>query len=107
MRVQTVRDLGALVRTARRARGLTQADLADRLQVSRDWVVRLEKGSPRLEVQRVLDALVVLGLTLDVVDDARPIRPTTTKKSAAKTGKHTLGAAKDADPFAFLGDRTS
>jgi transcriptional regulator with XRE-family HTH domain len=44
-----------------RPRVLTQADLASRLQISRDWVVRLERGHPRLEAQRVLDALVVLG----------------------------------------------
>ncbi|MBT0768111.1 helix-turn-helix transcriptional regulator [Kineosporia sp. J2-2] len=66
MRVTTVRDIGALVRAARRAQGMTQAVLADRLGVGRDWIVRLESGQPRLETQKVLDALVVLGLALDV-----------------------------------------
>lgn len=45
MQVHTVRDLGALVRTARRAHGLTQAELADRLRVSRDRVIRLERAA--------------------------------------------------------------
>lgn len=69
MRATTVRDLGALARAERRARGMTQAELAERLGVSRDWVVRLEQGHPRLEAQRVLDALAVLGLSLDVRDN--------------------------------------
>lgn len=103
MQVHTVRDLSALVRTARQAHGLTQAELADRLWVSRDWVIRLEKGSPRLETQKVLDALAVLGLTLDV-SDAQPTRRSSTHKTA--TRQHSA-APKSSDPFAFLNDRTS
>ncbi|HRC11793.1 MAG: helix-turn-helix domain-containing protein [Candidatus Phosphoribacter baldrii] len=137
MQVRTVRDLGAMVRTTRRAHGLTQADLADRLRVSRDWVVRLEQGSPRLETQKVLDALGVLGLTLEVAN-AQPTRTTTTAtataKPAAKTrarsattgqfvtqrsaarkstdtagtsGIRTSAAVTNSDPFGFLNDRTS
>ncbi len=112
MRVQTVRDMGALVRTTRRAHGLTQADLATRLRVSRDWVVRLEQGSPRLEAQKVLDALTVLGLTLDVdVDVARvgagvgAARPEMV--TARTSGRRTSPAAREPDPFGFLNDRTS
>ena len=103
MQVHTVRDLGALVRTARRAHGLTQAELADRLRVSRDWVIRLEKGSPRLETQKVLDALAVLGLRLDVAD-VQPTRKSATQKTAATQDS---AAPKSSDPFAFLNDRTS
>lgn len=65
MRVKTMGDLGALVRSARTARGMTQADLAAQLHVGRDWVIRLEKGHPRLEAQRVLDALRVVGVNLE------------------------------------------
>ena len=135
MQVRTVRDLGAMVRTTRRAHGLTQADLADRLRVSRDWVVRLEQGSPRLETQKVLDALGVLGLTLEVAN-AQPTRTTATatakpaaktrarsattgqfvtQRSAARkstdtgvtTGLRTSVAVTTSDPFGFLNDRTS
>jgi antitoxin VapB len=65
MQVKTMGDVGALVRSARTARGMTQADLAAQLRMSRDWVVRLEKGHPRLEAQRVLDALRVVGVQLE------------------------------------------
>lgn len=66
MRAHTVRDLGALVRSARLRKGLTQADLAASVGVSRDWIVRLEKGHPRLEAQLVLDVLAAVGLAVDV-----------------------------------------
>lgn len=95
MTVTTVRDLGARVRSARTARQMTQADLAEALHVGRDWVVRLEKGHPRLEAQKVLDALVVLGLTLEV-ETATPApslgkNATTTKASQPTTAKPTTG----------------
>ncbi|MCR1785066.1 helix-turn-helix transcriptional regulator [Nocardioides carbamazepini] len=89
MSVTTVRDLGARVRSARTAQGLTQADLAAAVGVGRDWVVRLEKGHPRLEVQKVLDALVVLGLTLEV-EASR----TAAKKPATRAGAEAKQATK-------------
>jgi transcriptional regulator with XRE-family HTH domain len=80
VRAKTVRDLGAMVRAARHTQNMTQADLAARLSVGRDWVVRLEQGQPRLEAQRVLDALTVLGLSLDVQQtDARETDHTNTR----------------------------
>lgn len=99
MQIKTMRDVGALVRTARRARGMTQADLADRLHMSRDWVVRLEKGHPRLEAQRVLDALRVVGVGLDATVNDVP-------QSAPRTqdlGQSPLGQS---DPFGALFGRT-
>lgn len=72
MQVKTMGDLGALVRSARRSRGMTQADLAAELRTSRDWVVRLEKGHPRLEAQRVLDALRVAGVSLEATVPEMP-----------------------------------
>ena len=64
MRVRTVRDIGAVVHDARREKNLTQADLASIIGVSRDWVIRLEKGHPRLEAQLVLDAMEAVGLAV-------------------------------------------
>lgn len=64
MSVRTVQDLGLAVREARRHQNLTQQELADRLGVSRAWVVRLEAGHPRLETQLVLDAVAAVGLEL-------------------------------------------
>lgn len=41
-------------------RGWTQAELAQRSGVSRDLVNRLEGGSPRVELAKVLDVLSAL-----------------------------------------------
>lgn len=70
--VRTVRGLGAVVREARTRHGMTQAGLAAKMGVSRDWVVRLEKGSPRLEAQLVLDALAAVNVTVTVHGDDDP-----------------------------------
>jgi transcriptional regulator with XRE-family HTH domain len=42
--------------------------LADAAGLSRDWVVRAESGSGRLEVQLVLKALGALDLSIDVAE---------------------------------------
>jgi HTH-type transcriptional regulator / antitoxin HipB len=64
----TVRDLGAAVRNARDAAGLSQQELADRAGVHRQWVTRLETGaSPAAEMRRVFDVLAVLGLGVELV----------------------------------------
>ncbi|WP_442914396.1 helix-turn-helix domain-containing protein [Kribbella sp. NBC_00709] len=68
MELHTVRDVGAAVRDARIHRRLTQAELARLAGVSREWLVRLEQGHPRLEIQLVLDTLAALSLTLTAVD---------------------------------------
>lgn len=106
MQVRTVRDLGAMVRTTRRTHGLTQADLADRLRVSRDWVVRLEQGSPRLETQKVLDALGVLGLTLEVAN-AQPTRTTATTTTTATARPAAKTRARSATTGQFVTQRSA
>lgn len=68
-------ELGAHVRRMRTEHGWTQAELAKQLGVGRDWVVRLEQGHPRLEAQRVLDALVAVQTPMTVDDEPRPATP--------------------------------
>src|SRR4051812_22520168 len=64
MELHTVRDVGAAVRDARVRQGLTQGELARRAGVSREWLIRLERGGPRLELQLVLDTLAAVDLSL-------------------------------------------
>jgi len=64
--LKTTQDVATAVRQARKERGLTQAQLAQRAGVGRDWLVRLEKGNPRLELSKVLDTFAALGLSLSV-----------------------------------------
>lgn len=68
MIVRTSRDLGAAVRDARLRRGWTQAELADRIGASRQWVIALERGKASAELGTALRALASLGLVADLVD---------------------------------------
>ncbi|MFI5736671.1 helix-turn-helix domain-containing protein [Kribbella sp. NPDC051587] len=69
MEIRSARNLGAAVRDARRRHSLTQQELARRAGVSREWLVRLEQGHARLELQLVLNTLAAAGLVLEVSDD--------------------------------------
>jgi len=69
MRVRTSKDLGALIRQRRRELGLNQQALAERVGVSRQWIVEVEQGKPRAELALVLRALDVLGLRLTAQHD--------------------------------------
>jgi HTH-type transcriptional regulator/antitoxin HipB len=64
MQIRTPRALGAFVRDARKRRGMTQAQLADRARVSRTWVVDLEAGKRTLEIGLVMLVLEILGLII-------------------------------------------
>lgn len=64
MLIRTTADLGALIRDRRRRLGLDQRTLAERVGVSRQWVVAVEKGKPRAAIGLVLCTLHVLGIPL-------------------------------------------
>ena len=51
MRVRTMADAGALVRGAREDVGWTQAALAARARVSREWLVAFENGKPNANLR--------------------------------------------------------
>jgi HTH-type transcriptional regulator/antitoxin HipB len=66
MRVNTINDLAAVLRGRRLALGVSQADLARRAGVSRQWLSELEHGKRRAELGLVLAVLDALGLQLDI-----------------------------------------
>lgn len=68
MIVRTARDLGAAVRDARLGQGWTQAELADRIDVSRQWVISLERGKASAELGTALRAVAALGMVANLVD---------------------------------------
>ncbi|WP_435735874.1 helix-turn-helix domain-containing protein [Cellulosimicrobium sp. PMB13] len=65
---RSARDLGAFVRRTRRARGLTQAQLADELGISRQYLSELENGVENLYVTRLFEVLDELGATMQLQD---------------------------------------
>ena len=66
MLIRTPTDLGAAIRDHRRRRGLDQITLAQKIGVSRQWLVDVEKGKPRAAVGLVLRALDALGVALSI-----------------------------------------
>lgn len=85
-------DVGASVRTSRRAQGLTQAQLADQAGVGRQWLVALEKGHERAELAKVLAVLSALGLVTAARRDspAPPRRTWLTATDAAEAIREEL-----------------
>jgi len=65
-------DLGQAVRERRLALALSQQALADRVGVSRQWVVGLEQGKPRGELGLVLRVVRALDLQLRLEPLAEP-----------------------------------
>jgi len=63
--------LGQAIRRLRVRRKLTQAQLAERAGVSRQWIVTVEKGvTPGPAISHIMRVLDALDATLTVRDDA-------------------------------------
>lgn len=64
---RTTKDLGNVLRQARKARNLTQADLAARAGVWQRTVSNIETSASGAKVDTIFDLLAALGLELHVV----------------------------------------
>ncbi|MBD5787519.1 helix-turn-helix domain-containing protein [Cellulosimicrobium terreum] len=67
---RSARDIGDTVRRARRTRGLTQAQLADELGITRQYLSELENGVDNLYITRLFEVLGELDLTMRL--ESRP-----------------------------------
>ena len=71
--VLSAQDLGQFLTELRAAQGLTQAQLADDLGISRRYVYEIESGKPSLYSDRLFATLRLLGARLTIeaeVDEA-------------------------------------
>ncbi len=65
--MKTAADFGYRLREEREARGITQADLAKRANVSVRWLSNFERGkSPRAELIKVIHVARALGLAFEL-----------------------------------------
>lgn len=64
--IHSAAELGALVRTRRKALALTQLDMAGLGNSGNRFVVELERGKPTVQLQKVLDMVALLGLEVVV-----------------------------------------
>ncbi len=72
MRIRTPLDLGLVIRDRRRKLGLSQADLAHKAGVGRQWLVAVEHGKARAALGLVLRTLNALDLSVSVEPGNRP-----------------------------------
>ena len=64
------RDLGAYLGRVRRARGLTQAQVADELGITRQYLSELENGVDNLYITRLFEVLDELDVTMRLEEHA-------------------------------------
>lgn len=89
VRVRSPAELGAFIRARRRELGLDQSALADKVGVSRQWIIEIEKGKPRAAIGLVLRTLSAL----DVLLDARNEPPQRAKLSGTQVDLDALISA--------------
>lgn len=70
--MRSSRDFGARAAERREELGLSQAQLADRAHVTRDWLARFETGRQNVTLMRVLDVYRALGLTVESHEEGTP-----------------------------------
>lgn len=68
MQIRTMHDLCSVVVGRRIELGLTQAEVASRAGVSRDWVNYFERGKRTVELSLVFRVLEVLGIGIEALD---------------------------------------
>jgi transcriptional regulator with XRE-family HTH domain len=67
-RIRTMHDLVSVARGRRIELGLTQAELASRSGVSRDWVNSFERGKRTVEISLVFRLFDALGIGVEAMD---------------------------------------
>lgn len=70
---RTTKQIGAIIRRARRNAKLTQTELGNRIGLRQATISKLEAGQPATRLSTLLDALTALGL--EIVIDKRDKAP--------------------------------
>lgn len=71
-RIPTPAEIGSIVRTARKAAGLRQDELAGAAGVGLRFVVDLEAGKPTVQLAKTLQVLAALGCSMDITPPPGP-----------------------------------
>jgi transcriptional regulator with XRE-family HTH domain len=65
-------QVGQQIKLARKRRGLTMQEMADRMFVTRKTLTRLESGDPGVSIGVLASALLSIGLENDLIHLANP-----------------------------------
>jgi y4mF family transcriptional regulator len=68
---QTPESIGRLIRSTRKALGVTQRDLAMTSGTGLRFIIDLEKGKPTCHLGKVLSVLHTLGIKIELVGPER------------------------------------
>ena len=64
---RTMSDVTATLKNARASAGLSQADVAKRIDVSRSWISQFERGQTKtIPLNRILDIAAALDVTVSL-----------------------------------------
>jgi len=66
MKIYAIEDIGQIIRSRRIELGLKQSQLADLSGSGIRFISELENGKPTMQVGKVLDTMLVLGLDMSV-----------------------------------------
>lgn len=61
------RQIGNLIRSARKQQAMSQKDLGDRAGLRQETISLLENGNPAAKIETVLSVLAALNLELQIV----------------------------------------
>jgi HTH-type transcriptional regulator/antitoxin HipB len=93
VRIRTPIDLGAIIRDSRIKLGLDQKSLAEKIGVSREWIIEIEKGKPRAHIGLVLRAFNGLGITLDARSENAPLNKSPARSANSSVDIDSIVAA--------------
>tara|TARA_B110000305_G_C18909914_1_gene390225 strand:+ start:129 stop:452 length:324 start_codon:yes stop_codon:yes gene_type:complete len=65
MNIRSSRDIGIAIAQARKSKGLTQSQLAIEIGVTQAWISKVEQGSDKIWLGKVLMLSSHLGLSLE------------------------------------------
>jgi HTH-type transcriptional regulator/antitoxin HipB len=68
---QTAEDIGRLIKSTRKALGVTQRDLAMTSGTGLRFIIDLEKGKSTCQLGKALTVLHTLGIKLDLIPPKR------------------------------------
>lgn len=68
-----LKTLGKNIKTARKRRSLSLAEMSSRMYVTQQTLIRLEAGEPGVSLQVLINALHVLGLENSLSELANPM----------------------------------
>ena len=66
MIINSIKELGNLIKTTRKSQGLTQTDLAAAAGVGIRFIVDLENGKETAQLGKAINILMMLGLKVNV-----------------------------------------